>query len=362
MLKVIDKKSEIMNTKKELLCFVLDPTKTKFIMGSNELTDTILDVYTKKNIEITGIVDDFTSNTEYRGHSIFRTHELPKEALVISCVIDGRLITAIDNLRRSGIYNILTYLDLHMQFPDLFKQVRFCENNVNDIVQNEDKYHWLYSILNDDYSKQTLNHILDFRFNYNVDAMRFFPFQLENQYFDSIIKFDNQEVFVDCGGFDGETTLSFISQNPTYNKIHYFEPSLRQFNISKNKLSKFSSIEYFNMATYSHSTTLTFNPELGSSSGISSNGNVTVQAVKLDDVIKNRITYIKLDVEGAELATLEGAEQLIRKYKPRLAVCVYHDQTDFWKIPQLVLSYQSEYKVYIRHYTEGLLETVMYFV
>ena len=45
-----------------------------------------------------------------------------------------------------------------------------------------------------------------------------------------------------------------------------------------------------------------------------------------------------------------------------MAICIYHNQEHFWKVPELVLRLNPEYKIYIRHYTEGLRETVMYFV
>ncbi len=70
----------------------------------------------------------------------------------------------------------------------------------------------------------------------------------------------------------------------------------------------------------------------------------------MDDVIKDEITYIKMDVEGEEYNSLIGAKNIIEKYKPKLAIYVYHRQDDFWRIPELVLSYNDTYKVYLRDY------------
>ncbi len=69
-----------------------------------------------------------------------------------------------------------------------------------------------------------------------------------------------------------------------------------------------------------------------------------------------------MDIEGAELAALEGAQGLICKHKPALAICVYHRPTDFWDVPRKVLSMYDGYSVYLRHYTESIYETVMFFV
>ncbi|WP_379157288.1 FkbM family methyltransferase [Paenibacillus sp. sgz5001063] len=362
MLNITNRKTTIIEEKRELFLRVLQSDEQKFIVGINPLCDHLIDIFNQENIYISGIVDDFTDKSDYMGYPIFKTQSLPKDALAISCVVDGKLITAIDNLKSHGINNILTYLELRLQSPDLFKQVRFCENNIIDIEINENKYNWLYSILEDELSQKTLENILDFRYNYNVESMRFFPFQLHNQYFDDFIPFSDNEIFVDCGGFDGSTTISFISKHPSYKNVYYFEPSPSQFIISKKNLGNYRDITLFNLATHNCNTILKFDSGVGSSSSISNSGNIEIKTTKLDDVINDAVTYIKLDVEGVEFETLQGAENLIKKFQPKLAVCVYHNQADFWRIPELVLSYNPSYKVYIRHYTEGLLETVMYFI
>ena len=69
-----------------------------------------------------------------------------------------------------------------------------------------------------------------------------------------------------------------------------------------------------------------------------------------------------MDIEGYELPALAGAQNIIKTQKPLLAICCYHKPDDLWTIPQRVLSYNPDYKIHLRHYSEGLLETVFYFV
>jgi hypothetical protein len=73
-------------------------------------------------------------------------------------------------------------------------------------------------------------------------------------------------------------------------------------------------------------------------------------------------TFLKIDVEGAEEAVLDGAKQTIRKHHPRIAVSVYHKGDDLRRIPEQVLSFREDYDVYLRHYSEGVVETVAFFV
>ncbi|OPX26451.1 MAG: methyltransferase, partial [Campylobacteraceae bacterium 4484_166] len=82
----------------------------------------------------------------------------------------------------------------------------------------------------------------------------------------------------------------------------------------------------------------------------------------LDNIITQKVDFIKLDIEGAEQDAIEGARQTIARYTPVIACCIYHKADDWHKIPQKVLSINDRYNIYMRHYMEGIFETVMYFV
>ena len=107
--------------------------------------------------------------------------------------------------------------------------------------------------------------------------------------------------------------------------------------------------------------TLYFNEEK-SFSTIYGNGTQSVEVDTIDNIVKTRVDFIKLDIEGAEQSAIEGAVETIKKYKPILAICIYHKAEDWYKIPEKVLSIDSNYKVYLRHYMEGIFESVMYFI
>ena len=55
-----------------------------------------------------------------------------------------------------------------------------------------------------------------------------------------------------------------------------------------------------------------------------------------------------------------GARNIIESYKPKLAISIYHKSEDIWQLPQLILEMNSEYKLYLRHYSTAAAETVMY--
>ena len=69
-----------------------------------------------------------------------------------------------------------------------------------------------------------------------------------------------------------------------------------------------------------------------------------------------------MDVEGAELKALKGAEYLIRSLHPKMAICIYHKVVDLWTIPAFILECYADYKFYVRHYSYDMLDTVLYAV
>lgn len=69
--------------------------------------------------------------------------------------------------------------------------------------------------------------------------------------------------------------------------------------------------------------------------------------MRLDDAVDDRVTFIKYDLEGAEIPAIKGAEKTLRTYKPKLALSIYHNIEDLWEIPLLVKEYVPEYKLNI---------------
>lgn len=361
MFQITNKKTMILKQKEHLFQKLYDSSAPKYIMGRNNYTTQLLHAFSTQGIAVAGIIDDYTNEEKYKGFPIYKTGQIESNSLIIVCVLDGRLVTALHSLESQNFSHVLTYFDLVIYDKKKFPQIKFCQNNEMDIQMNLKQYEWLYSKLDDELSRQTLLHIIDFRYNFDARVMGVFSYKLRDQYYD-VFQFNEKEVFIDCGAYNGETSKQFITLNPTYESVHVFEPSPKQYKITKEALISYSNVHVYPYATYNQQMTTFFDNEKDSASGLSKEGTIAVETIRLDDIIKERVTYIKLDVEGAEYETLVGAEQLIKTYKPKLAVCVYHKQEDFWRIPSLLLQYNPNYRIILRHYTEGLLETVMYFL
>ena len=74
----------------------------------------------------------------------------------------------------------------------------------------------------------------------------------------------------------------------------------------------------------------------------------------------DRLDFIKMDIEGAEIEALKGAEASIRHFKPKLAICLYHRLSDFHDIPRLLSNLDLGYVFHIRHFTVHAEETMLF--
>ena len=77
---------------------------------------------------------------------------------------------------------------------------------------------------------------------------------------------------------------------------------------------------------------------------------------------ENNIKYdfIKMDIEGAEMSALKGGLETIKKYRPQLAISIYHSTSDFTDIPLFLNSVLENYTFKLGHYSYNLTETVLY--
>lgn len=188
----------------------------------------------------------------------------------------------------------------------------------------------------------------------------------ELQYFNpDFMEFvDSGEVFVDAGCFDMSTSIK-LQEHCAVKKIYAFEPDLNNYEICRKVASeKFTNgtVEIIPKGTWSSDTTLCFDSSADGASHISGSGDRKIEVVAIDNVVDSneKVTFIKMDVEGAELESLKGAEKTIERCKPKLAICIYHKPKDMIEIPMFIKKLVPDYKLYIRHHSNGEGETVLY--
>ena len=193
----------------------------------------------------------------------------------------------------------------------------------------------------------------------------------QGQYFDYFAPGEN-EVFVDCGCFDGATCFNFAGWcgSKGFEHIYSFEADPKNYEKSKELLAPLGKCELFPYGTSDANKKVYFASDAFETSCIISReeaekknfeGVTEIETVALDDVLAGkRVTFIKMDIEGAEYEALMGAKKLIMENRPRMAISVYHKFEDFVTLADLVLSMHPDYQIAYRHYGFDDLETVMY--
>lgn len=186
------------------------------------------------------------------------------------------------------------------------------------------------------------------------------------------------EVFVDAGPLDGLSCVAFRDWCGDDNAVCCcFEPDEGNRKKTETNLKGYglSGYKMYDAGLWDRKETLLFDARgMGESRVVEKSkddsidtdieGIVEIPVVSMDEALSGqRVTFIKMDIEGSELKALKGAEGIIKQQKPKLAICVYHKPEDIWDIPDYILSLRDDYRLYFRHYCYwGVGETVMYAV
>ena len=222
----------------------------------------------------------------------------------------------------------------------------------------------LYNILIDEKSKEVYKAVLKFKLTEDYTYLINVKDDVKKQYFDEVVKFSDEEVFVDCGGYTGDTIEAFLKAvDNKFKHIYSFEPDERNFKILTKYvegLEKKDKIKVINAGVYYKSSVFYLQGEEMAIACTNEATDRKVEVCAIDDVVKFAPTYIKMDIETFETYALLGAMESIVKYKPKLAISIYHKFDDLWNIPLLLKQWVSEYDLYIRHYECYQAETVVY--
>jgi len=261
--------------------------------------------------------------------------------------------------------NLKCILDPRIHSVILESQDTFDLYNYVSLIKNSEKqFQAAYNLLADHLSKQ----IFCDRINYCITSSSKYLTPLRSkspQYFaPDLIKLTGEEIFIDGGAFTGDTIAEFLKQTKgDFNKIYAFEPEESKHNDFKELTARYEHIELLPYGLWSKKEVLRFHAHNDGTSSVGKDGDIEIPVISIDELLDGRpVTFIKMDIEGVELEALKGAEMSIRKYKPKLAICVYHKPLDIVEIPMYIKKLVPEYKFYFRHYSNNISETVCYAV
>lgn len=335
--------------------------KKVFLFGAGFIGQNVYEDMNKyvTSWNVVGFLDNDTSKQgmKAKGLTIYSPDVLKDyssdEVLVLICCLTAAGISK--QLYEMGIENY--YAVCHLEWA---KELRTaCRQDCIDDGDIE----WLLNRVEDERSRVIIKKIVEKR------KVGFFDYtdlrENGSEYFiDDFFEKENDEIFIDGGGFDGDTIEEFVEWTKNkYKKIYTFEPQSDKAEVIRSKLWRYEGkVELFERGLYDSEMELSFcdgNEVLSGKIG-EEGASSKIQTIDIDSVVNEKVTFIKMDIEGAELKALKGAAKTIQRNKPKLAICIYHKPEDMWQIPRYIDSLVPEYKFYIRHFGMRFAGTILY--
>jgi FkbM family methyltransferase len=317
------------------------------------------------NITIDAIVDD---NPRKSGSAIAGVSVAPVETLTALpkstpiVVASHRVLQITRRLRDLGFETVVPFALLQVLAPQIFPPHMFYDRLLDDLCIHRAEYQALSERLADDRSRQVLDAVIGFR--RTLDSAVLQPLVTEHDLYapEGLLEFADNEVYVDGGSYDGDTIRSFVERvHGRFDAVYAFEPDPVTFAKLRDNFRDEPRVHPVHAGLFSHGGSLRFRDDASRGAIFAADGEIEMPVTTIDDVIgERRLTYVKMNIEGAEMDALRGGRNAIRKWRPRLALSVYHRASDLWRIPQLVLELNPDYELYLRQHDGGIIETVLY--
>lgn len=308
---------------------------------------------------IVAIFDDSFEKKSYKNIPVKKTSEIIeyKDYIAINLTFSFNAyrffnkLSLKNNIRMFNYFEISQYFNIQSEYP-------YFNNILEETVNNYEQIIDLLNNLNDNLSKKIVMQHLIFRLTFDATAFLAINDNFDEQYFDIEID-DKNEIFVDGGCFDGQTTEFLLNKCTNIKKIYCFEPDFNNYKCIIDKFYYNDNLFVHNLGLWDQKTQKYFLSTSNEVSRIVDKSDIKIVLDTIDRIASDA-TFIKLDIEGSEMQALAGAKKTIKKNLPKLAISIYHKPNDLFEIVNQINSYTNNYKFYIRHYSDYMFDTILY--
>ncbi|MBP3442195.1 MAG: FkbM family methyltransferase [Clostridia bacterium] len=292
----------------------------------------------------------FASDEFVRGHS-FRGYKVIKYSDVCEKYEDFVIVVCFAVHDDAMLEKIRKMSEEHTLFAP---NVPIVDDGVfaREFIEKHDKeFDEAFSLLSDEFSRQSYLDILNFKVSGKTEYL-FKCQKNKDEIYSEYLNLGESEIFMDLGAYDGDTVREFLkATDQKYDRIIAVEADEKNYRKLTDKTSGIERIKTYNLAVWDKKETLFFEKKKGRNSKLSSAGKVEVQADSVDNILNGeRITVLKMDIEGSEERALEGAKKTILKHRPTLYVCAYHRNDDMFRLPLKINEICKGYKFYFCHH------------
>ncbi|MBE6094926.1 MAG: FkbM family methyltransferase [Schwartzia succinivorans] len=347
---------------------IVEKHKSIFLFGSARGGERVFKYLSTCNLhhKIVSVVDNDTmkQGKDFFGIKIIGVDVLKKafgdydDAIVVIASGSAHIIK--EQLLAEGIPDdrIVAFVISNLQFPPTPYQF---------FLKKKKEINLVYQILEDEKSKNVFISLLNYKMTRDSKWLRNIADKENIQYFDDIMNLSEEESFVDCGTYIGDTVKAYASLFRRWKNYYCFEADPNVFINLKQNIDKngWTNIYAYNLGCWDKEDVLCFMTLGSGSSSIENSGKgIKIPVNSLDNILSGKeVSVIKMDIEGAEKKALIGANNIIKYQHPKLAISIYHSLEDFIYLPLLMKEYGDGYKIYMRHYRELTdSETICYAV
>ena len=347
-------KMEFCDVTTDLWSYLAEEKRPLVIYGTGDGADKIINELENRSLGslISGI---FASPGFVREGRVFRGFKVESFEDISERIKDFIILVAFG----SSLPDVLSYVYSLEKKCELYApDVPVCGGPVFDmefVKQNEDRLQKVWSITADDASRSCFRNIVNYKLSGRLEYLR--GCEVTPGEADSLLgPFEENSSFIDLGAYRGDTLERFLGMFPALTSATAVEPerhSFRKLCECKDRLEDSLNVKItcVNAVISDSCGTALITESRGrgtrAASGAEGRGIDKVNVDSFED--SKNAGFIKFDVEGSELAALEGAKDTIGKQKPQMKIACYHKSEDLFTIPEKVFEIRNDYRLFLRH-------------
>ncbi len=328
----------------DLWNYLKDTKKPILLYGMGDGADKIILVLNSYDIKVSGVFasDGFVRKKSFHGFEVcdYTTAKAQFGDMIVLLCFGTPLIDVIDNIKRIACEQELYAPDVPVYGNTIF--------NIEYARANSETLKTTYNLLSDEQSKKVFENTV--RYKLTGDIRYLFDCEtLSDESYSNLLRLNDSETYFDLGAYRGDTVAEFLRHTNGYKKIIAVEPDFKTYKKLCVATENLENTVNINAAVSDKCGKIEFC--MNSSRGSNASCGSLIDGISVDSLLKYGVpTFIKMDIEGAELAAVTGAKETISVYKPKLQLAAYHRSEDLITLPQAVLKLNPSYKFYMRHF------------
>jgi FkbM family methyltransferase len=313
-------------------------------------------------------------HTEKEGLKIYSPEEaakkFPQAVFMVTIWSDalGHPVQEIEKqLHQYSRVDVVSFFFLFWKYPEVFMPY-FSIDTPDKTLLEAAAIKQCFELFKDDESKREFVAQIRWRLKGDYAGLGD-PGKYTQYFYDDLFTLNEKEVFVDCGAFDGDTLRNFLKKQED-SFTHYFalEPDpinfkkMREYTASLPAVIR-DKITLKECAVSDTHKKISFSSDGSLQSSASEKGNIEVDCISIDeDIQSNKVTYVKMDAEGAEPDIIRGSVITIKNENPIIAISVYHQFDHLWQLPLQVNAISGNYLFYLRPHCKASWDLICYAV